>query len=184
MESLGILVEKNLIAKKQSSFFHPKKNDKILEIGCNNGSFVQELRGYASQVFGCDINQDSISTSNIDGLEVMDAENLSYKDQSFHKLVSLHTVEHIPHTKTFLEEASHVLKPNGLCVLIYPFEIFRGSNNFLQAWKLYGNPTVSKKLHIHRFTPSKIDKSTNMKTVKKGIFFAPYPTYFTVLCKA
>ena len=82
-----------------------------------------------------------------------------------------------------MREIKRVLKLNGTCVLIYPFELIKGSNNFIESAFVYKNPFHSRKLHVNKLNPKKIQKLTNMKLIKKGMFLGPYPTYYTVFKK-
>jgi len=174
-------LRKRLHDKKIIKLLKPGSDDIILEIGCNEGELVKLIRNFSHKVYGCDINKEAINNSSIKGLEIMPADSLIYKDNFFDKIISSHVIEHIADLKKAFGEIERVLKPNGVCVLIYPLEIWRGSNNMIQCWKIYGNPFYSRKLHIQRLSPKKIGKITNMKIISKGIFFAPFPTYYTVL---
>ena len=129
------------------------------------------------------LNEEAIKNSDVDGLKIMSADKLEYDDNSFDKIVSSHVVEHILDLKKTLEEIKRVLKPSGICALLYPFEIFRGSNNLIESWRVFGNPLYSRRLHIRKLCPKKIKKFTDMKIIDDGMFFGPYPTYFTVLKK-
>lgn len=174
---------KKLETKKILSLLNPSKNDVILEIGCNKGELVEVLRKYGSSVVGIDVNSEAIKSSNLDGLKVMGAEKLEFPDKMFDKIVSSHTIEHIFDPKKTFQEIERTLKAGGICVLVYPFEIFRGMNNFFSAWRIYKSPLASRKLHIHKLNPKKAADFTKMTMISEGIFLAPYPTYYTVFRK-
>ncbi len=180
-----LLGRKYLHFGKIISLLKPKPKEKILDVGCNRGGLVKEIRLVCpeAEVLGCDINADAISASDVPGLYVMHANKLEYPENSFDKIVSSHTIEHVPDVAEALEEMRRVLKPGGICVLVYPFEIFRGSNNLFSAWRAHGNPMVARKFHLHRLNPDKIKKLTSMKIIRRGLFYGPYPTHFTVLQK-
>jgi len=177
------MFREELHKKKLVSLLNPKKEDKILEIGCNQGRFVKHLRNYSNSVIGCDVNKDALSSTTVKDLHFMSAEQLKFKDNSFDKVVSSHTIEHIPNVKKAINEMERILKPQGKCVLVYPFEIVRGMNNFFWAWRTYGNPLMSRKLHLHKLNPGKLDKMTKMKKLDGGLFLGPWPTYYTVFMK-
>lgn len=169
--------------KKILHLLKPNKNDVILDLGCNKGDLVSFLRSYSEKVYGCDVNKEAIENSPVKGLSVIGNNSLGYTNNSFDKIVSSHVIEHISDLQRTFDEIERILRPSGICVLIYPLEIFRGSNNLIQCWKIYGNPFYSRKLHVQKLNPQKIERLTGMKIVKKGIFFAPFPTYYTVLKK-
>ncbi|MDF1498143.1 MAG: class I SAM-dependent methyltransferase [Patescibacteria group bacterium] len=176
-------IRKILHFKKILKLLDPKKNDIILDVGCNKGSLVKALRDFSNEIYGCDINREAIINSDIDGLKVISIEKIDYNDNFFDKIVSSHVIEHIEDLKKTIKEIERVLKPNGICIFIYPFEIFRGSNNIIESIFVYRNPLHSRKLHVNKLNPDKLQKFTNMKTIKKGLFLGPYPTYFTVYKK-
>lgn len=174
---------KKFETKKILSLLNPGKNDAILEIGCNKGELVEILRKYGSSVAGIDVNSEAIRSSSAEGLKAMGAEKLEFSDKSFNKIVSSHTIEHILDLKKTFQEIERILKPGGICVLVYPFEIFRGMNNFFTAWRMYQNPFASRKLHVHKLNPKKVAAFTKMTVIDGGIFWGPYPTYYTVFRK-
>jgi len=174
---------KKFETKKILKLLNPQKNEVILEIGCNRGELVEVLRNYSPATTGIDVNIEAIESSKNKGLKIMTAEKLGFENDFFDKIVSSHTIEHIPDLKKAFEEMERALKPGGTAVLIYPFEIVRGLNNFFSAWKMYKNPFAARKLHLHKLNPPKISALTKMTIIKKGLFFAPYPTYYTVLKK-
>lgn len=161
----------------------PEREDKILEIGCSDGELVKILRNYADEVVGIDINREVIESSGVKGLKVGAAEELEFEAACFDKVVLVHVIEHLPDLRMVFVEIERVLKKGGMCVLIYPWEIFRGSNFLLTACWFYGDPSVAWKQHLHQLNPQKIARLTRMRVIKKGLFWGPYPTYYTVLRK-
>lgn len=179
----SLFFKKRLHDLKSIQLLNPQKKERILEIGCNSGELVKVIRNYSSSVIGIDVNQAIIESSPVDGLKAMSAEKLEFKDGSFDKIISVHTLEHVPNLKKAIKEIERVLKKDGLCVLIYPFEIFRGSGCLFSALFKYGNPFLAHQLHLHKLTPKKLARLTNLAVLEKGIFWGPFPTYYTVLKK-
>jgi len=178
-----LFIRRKLHNLKILELLNPQKKDRILDIGCGDGALVKFLRSFSDFVIGIDINKDLIENSNIQGLKAMPAEKLEFENNFFDKIVSAHTIEHILDLKKTFSEIKRVLKKNGICVLIYPLEIFKGSNIILHAWLVYGNPFLASKLHTHKLNNQKVKNFTDLKILKKGIFFGPFPTYYTVLKK-
>ncbi len=174
---------KKFETKKILELLSPQKGEAILEIGCNKGELVEVLRNYSPATIGVDVNSEAIKNSKTKGLKAVSAEKLEFENNFFDKIVSSHTIEHIPDLKKAFKETERVLKPGGIAVLVYPFEIIRGMNNFFPAWKMYKKPLASRKLHLHKLNPEKISALTKMTIIKNGLFLAPYPTYYTVLKK-
>ncbi len=184
----------NLIHKLQESIEHkhvlnelkPKKCDRILEIGCNSGRFTRKLSKYCRKVIGIDLNKEAIKKSKLDNLICMDAESLDFKGGSFDKIVSLHTIEHIPDLKKALGEMSRVTKNSGKLVLVFPMEPVRGFNALPSACIVYKNPLMCRKLHLHRLNPEKIGKFVRgmaLRVVSKKVVFSPLPAHLVILEK-
>lgn len=169
--------------KKIVELLDPQKNDTVLDIGYNKGDLVKALRNFSNEVYGCDINKEVIKSSNINGLKIVSTEKLDYDNNFFDKIISSHVIEHTNNLENTIKEMERILKPNGICVLIYSFEIIRGSNNFIEAAIVYKNPFCSIKLHVNKLNPKKIQELTTMRLIKKGLFLTPYPTYYTVFKK-
>lgn len=124
-------------------FKYSKKDDDILEVGCGNGSVINELSkiGYKN-IFGCDISRlfiDECLKKKINA-KLYNGKELPYKDKSFN-LVSSYTVfEHVDNPQFFLCEKIRVLKDGGIFILACP--------NFLSV--LYDNPRPNMTGFVNR----------------------------------
>lgn len=162
----------------------PEKDDSILEIGCEKGDLIKMFKKFSKKVVGIDINKEMIDELNDENLFFMSAEKLEFSDQSFDKVVSSHTIEHIADLKKFFSEVERVLKPGGMCILVYPFELIRGISVIFNAWQSFKNPFFANKIHLHRLWPEKLKKFTSMKMIKRGIFFRPITfDFYTIFQK-
>ena len=116
----------------------------------------------------------------------MDAIDTGFPDSFFDKIVCVHTIEHIQEISKAFEEMSRILKPTGLILLMYPFEIIRGINAIVDALVMSGPISKARKMHIHKLYPRKIVKQIAGKSlvhVKSNFFFDPWPAYLTILKK-
>jgi len=181
--------------QKVLEMLKPKPSDRILEIGCDTGWLVRKLMGYSESVVGIDINDAGLKIANMRNLLCMDIADMGFRDNSFDKIVCLHTIEHVQSINRALEEMSRILKPTGNILLIYPFEIIRGISAMGSAWALC--PSISKagelhihclskarKLHIHKLYPSKITKlveGNGLSPIGSVMFMDPWPSYLTIL---
>jgi phosphatidylethanolamine/phosphatidyl-N-methylethanolamine N-methyltransferase len=59
-----------------------------------------------------------LSLTNVERLEVMDAEHLSFPDASFDVVVANHVISTIPHPEAGLDECARMLRPGGEMILI------------------------------------------------------------------
>lgn len=102
-------------------------NAVILEIGCNTGMLLEQLKARlgekSSKILGVDFNKDAIETAKQKGLDASfgDAQNLEdIPDNSINIIFSLHTYEHIPNLGKAFRELQRILKPGGKAYIIVP----------------------------------------------------------------
>ena len=176
------IIEQNYILKQLS----PGSNDRILEIGCNSSKFTEKLAQRCENVIGVDINKEAIEAGNSDRLLCMNAEKLDFENESFSKIVSMHTIEHIPNVKKALLEMERVVKKGGIIALSYPFEPVRGIACLGTACLVYRNPMVCRRLHLHNLNLGKMKKligGTKLSIVSHKLLFSLWPVYVSVLEK-
>jgi phosphatidylethanolamine/phosphatidyl-N-methylethanolamine N-methyltransferase len=100
---------------------------RILEVGVGTGI---TLPGYSSRnrVIGIDLSEAmlrkahrrvaALSLTNVEMLEVMDAQKLSFPDGSFDVVVASHVISTVPNPEAALDECARMLKPGGEMILI------------------------------------------------------------------
>jgi ubiquinone/menaquinone biosynthesis C-methylase UbiE len=136
----------------------PQPGEKILDVGCSRGFYVRALEDHTEDVIGVDSSEVSVSNAVSDNVELGDAANLRFEDDTFDKVFSLHTIEHVPDPCALLAEVGRVLKPDGLAVIVYPWELFRGMQAIGAAVRLYRNPFRAGRIHLHRLTPQALEQ--------------------------
>jgi len=115
----------------------------ILEVGVGTGI---SLPDYApdNRLFGIDISEPMLrkaqervaefGLSNVEGLAVMDAENLSFPDGSFDVVVAQYVVTTVPDPEATLDEFARVLRPGGEIVLVSRVGAEAGLRRTLEQW--------------------------------------------------
>ena len=111
---------------------------KILDVGCGTGFFTILLAKQGHQVIGTDLTPDMIANSRILGEEehvtcdfqVMDAEHLSFPDESFDVVISRNLTWTLPEAAQAYKEWIRVLKPDGL---LLNFDANYGATNFAET---------------------------------------------------
>ncbi len=101
----------------------PNKNDKILDVGCGVGYFSKLLTNYGAEVWGTDINPDSVKICKQTigpNFFVGNASKLEFEDNSFDKILCSEVLEHLKDDKGAVREMFRVLKPNGTIVITVP----------------------------------------------------------------
>jgi SAM-dependent methyltransferase len=136
----------------------PQPDDRILDVGCSRGFYVKALQEYGSDVIGVDVSDDAIANAVTDRVKRGDATRLRFETDAFDKIISLHTIEHIADSVSFLDEIGRVLKPGGMAIIVYPWEVFRGMQAIGAAVRLYRNPFAIGRIHLHRLTPSRVEE--------------------------
>lgn len=136
----------------------PNPGEKILDVGCSRGFYVKALEAYSPGVIGIDSSEASIADAVSDKVELGNATDLRFANGTFDKVFSLHTIEHLADPGAFMSEIDRVLKPEGVAVVVYPWELFRGMQALGAAVRLYRNPFLAGRIHLHRLTPNRLQR--------------------------
>jgi phosphatidylethanolamine/phosphatidyl-N-methylethanolamine N-methyltransferase len=116
---------------------------RILEVGVGTGI---SLPSYSKtcRLCGVDISepmlrkaQDRVTElglDNVEGLWVMDAEHLSFPDESFDVVVAQYVITAVPNPEATLDEFARVLKPGGEIVLVSRVGAEAGLRRSLEHW--------------------------------------------------
>ena len=121
--------------------FHPGRKDavriandrpgqRILEVGVGTGLSLPHFRP-DSRVTGIDVSAEMLAKaearvarenlSHVDGLHLMDAENLEFPDNSFDAVLALYVASVVPNPAKFAAEMRRVCIPGGTIVLVNHF---------------------------------------------------------------
>ncbi len=111
-------------------FLNPQRREKILEIGCGDGVWYLELKKRGLNVIGLDLSGHDLNklrkrarSLNLKPEVVKaDAQKMPFNKNTFDKIYSISTFEHIKNDKEAFREVSRVLKPGGLFVISVPLK--------------------------------------------------------------
>lgn len=108
----------------------------IVDIASGEGYGSNLLSKHASQVFGIDIDEESVNHAN----RKYQKANLEYKlgsatdipipDASIDMVVSFETLEHHDKHEEMLQEIKRILKPDGVLIMSTPEKVFPPNNPF------------------------------------------------------
>ena len=109
-----------------------KEEDKVLEIGCGVGDLSHELSTKSIHTIGVDISvrHAKLRFRTIDFMKVS-GEYLSFKNNSFDKIICINVIEHLKYPHKLLTEIKRILKPEGKVLLQTPdINFFLHSMNY------------------------------------------------------
>jgi phosphatidylethanolamine/phosphatidyl-N-methylethanolamine N-methyltransferase len=114
---------------------------RILEVGVGTGI---SLPGYArrNRLYGLDISEpmlakarrrvESLGLDHVEAIEVMDAEQLDFPDDSFDVVVAQYVVTAVPHPERALDEFARVVRPGGEIVIATRVGAEAGMRKFVE----------------------------------------------------
>jgi phosphatidylethanolamine/phosphatidyl-N-methylethanolamine N-methyltransferase len=116
---------------------------RILEVGVGTGLSLPDY-SRANRLFGVDISEPMLNKarervaelglSNVEGLAVMDAAELSFPNASFDVIVAQYVITTVPDPEAALDEFARVLKPGGEIVLVSRVGAEDGLRRALEHW--------------------------------------------------
>jgi phosphatidylethanolamine/phosphatidyl-N-methylethanolamine N-methyltransferase len=133
-----------------------RPGSRILEVGVGTGLSLSLYPKHV-KVTGIDVSpemlkqatelKEEMNLDNVESLQIMNAEEMTFPDNSFDCVVAMHVATVVPHPKKFADEMRRVCKPGGRIIL---------ANYFHQPGTLPG--FISKKMgHFSKyigFTPT------------------------------
>ena len=100
---------------------------RILEVGVGTGISLPGDSAH-NRIVGIDLSEAmlrkaqrrvaNLSLTNVEILEVMDAEHLSFPDASFDVVVANHVISTVPNPEAALDECARMLRPEGEMILL------------------------------------------------------------------
>jgi SAM-dependent methyltransferase len=162
------------------------KNNRVVEIGCNRGYLITELRHFSDHVCGVDIDKHVVCQAQKRNHDVFvcDAENLAFPDCFFDIVISVHVVEHLIDIAKAIREFARILKPDGSMILVYPFEPVAGITCIP-----FAPLSNTCRIHVRVLKPKDLlnivqDNRIDLSPVSHGGYYNPNPTYISVFKRA
>jgi phosphatidylethanolamine/phosphatidyl-N-methylethanolamine N-methyltransferase len=116
---------------------------RVLEVGVGTGISLPDY-ARTTRVYGVDISEamlrkarervTELKLTNVEGLSVMDAADLTFPDASFDVIVAQYVITTVPDPEAALDEFARVLKPGGEIVLMSRVGAEDGLRRTLEHW--------------------------------------------------
>jgi len=118
----GLILSDRL--EKVLSVFRGHHFNRMLDIGCGDGSFSLLLKNFSDEVYGIDISEDAIRLAREKGIKAyivdLDGEKLPFENDFFNAVFCGEVIEHLYDPDNLLDEIQRVLVPEGICVITTP----------------------------------------------------------------
>ncbi len=112
-----------------------KPNDKVLEIGCARGGFLNKIRQKGIDYMGLELNESAAEYGRSRGLEILSQsiqDHAKENPEKYDVVCSFQVLEHIAEVKEFMHASIDALKPCGKLIVNVP-------NNFTNSPILKNN---------------------------------------------
>jgi phosphatidylethanolamine/phosphatidyl-N-methylethanolamine N-methyltransferase len=116
---------------------------RILEVGVGTGISLPDYAP-ANRLVGIDLSEpmlrkaqervDELGLKNVEQLAVMDAENLSFPENSFDVVVAQYVISTVPNPEAVLDEIARVVKPGGEIIILSRIGAEAGLRRTLEQW--------------------------------------------------
>ena len=167
--------------------FEIKKNQKVLEIGCGRGEFLNEFTNKGLDGYGVDLLyycKNFFPNLNFKKVDMAN-EKLPYEDNFFDVIYSKSVIEHFYYPDKIFKEAFRVLKPGGIIITLTP-EWQYIYKSFYEDFT-HRTPFTSISLRdIHKmsgFKEIKVESFKQLPIIFEENFFSEIFTFFSFLTR-
>lgn len=154
---------------------HDFTNEKVLDIGCDNGRLIKLIEDDFSEVHGFDFAYSEPDIENVSFREGDATERFPYEENSFDTVICREVLEHVTDPYHVIKEAYRVLKPDGTLLLTTP-----NSNNL--TYKIKG-PTPADG-HIFELTEYQLNHVVTQFFDIEEHNVGPFPFNYVQMLKA
>ena len=146
---------KQMLKKKVKLVTEYTLGDRLLDIGCGTGYFLNEAKNKGLSVSGIEkeFRAREFAISNF-GLDVKDELSLwNIDNESFDVITLWHVLEHMQNLNEVVEKINNIFTPNGILILALPNHHSRDAKKYKEYWAAYDVPR-----HLWHFTPDTVEK--------------------------
>ena len=102
--------------------FNIKKGEKVLDVGCGRGDFLNAFKSYGLKTSGVDREPSGAKVAPEVEIKYCDLEKSAFPfaDETFDVVFSKSVIEHLSDPELFISESLRVLKPGGRIITMVP----------------------------------------------------------------
>jgi HAD superfamily hydrolase (TIGR01549 family) len=157
----------------------PQPGERIVDVGCGSGLYARELVRRGATVTATEYAPSSLAQArhNVGGLaagvefRLEDAQELTFSDSSFDKVLLTEVIEHLPRPAKAVAEAARVLRPGGLLVVSTPSRYSPLNLAYGLKRRVRG---YAFNEHLHEFTPSSFRRLAGEHLDVESLAFANF----------
>jgi methionine biosynthesis protein MetW len=156
-----------------------RNGNRLLDVGCGDGSLIEIARSRFDEVYGCDISElilkDAKERGIISTCLDLNTGHLPYRDKSFNTITCLEVIEHVLNPIHLLKDLNRLLRPKGQLVLSTPnIRYFKNVGRLLLTGRFPHTTTdtfVWGGGHLHYFTRKDLSFLLREAGLKKMKFY-------------
>jgi 2-polyprenyl-3-methyl-5-hydroxy-6-metoxy-1,4-benzoquinol methylase len=120
----------------------PSLRQKLLDVGCGNGSFLSTATESGWEALGVDPDPKAVAAARKLGFDVRQGSIDSFADMSscFDVITLSHVIEHVHEPKQMIQSAYRLLKPGGVIYIDTPNMESNGAARFGKNWRGFEAP--------------------------------------------
>ena len=122
------------LAKHLTVLYLDDSHDSIVDIACGRGDYLRAFSGLKKQIVGVDIDPDAVEMCKPNHVIIQDIGKgkLPFSDANFDVVFNKSIIEHLHNPEVLLEEASRLLRKDGLVITMCPSWVHTGWGPFYQ----------------------------------------------------
>lgn len=131
-------------------FLHDFPRGKLLDVGCGNGAFLDQMQQRGWHVEGTDFDLKAAQETSARygfNVQVGDLAHIGYPAAQFDAITLKHVIEHVPNPIALLQECWRILRPKGRLVVITPNVDSWGHQHYREYWRGLEQPR-----HLYLFS--------------------------------
>ncbi|MBI3417293.1 MAG: class I SAM-dependent methyltransferase [Verrucomicrobia bacterium] len=149
------------VFKNKLSKLSPLTGQRVLDVGCGEGSFTLAVTAGFAEVHAIDVQEPGLAKfrERVSGdarfhIQSMSASAMTFPDRFFDTIISIETLEHIPDLAGAVAEFARVTRPGGECLITVPNRWFPFENHGMKI----GGREFARRIPLLPYVPPLHDR--------------------------